>query len=41
VEEEEWQRLYEPPRVEDLGTLEEITGLGANVGVNEGLDLKT
>lgn len=32
---------YEPPLVEDLGTLEEITGSSANDGLQEGLNLKS
>jgi hypothetical protein len=32
---------YEPPLVEDLGTLEEITGSGVNVGLSEGANLKS
>jgi hypothetical protein len=32
---------YEPPLVEDLGTLEEITGSSPNLGAKEGLDLKS
>ena len=29
------RRSYEPPRVEDLGTLEELTETGVNVGTVE------
>jgi hypothetical protein len=32
---------YEPPLVEDLGTLEEITGSGAQVGIAEGANVKS
>jgi hypothetical protein len=38
---EEEQRSYEPPAVEDLGTLEDLTGSGMAVGLSEGLALKT
>jgi hypothetical protein len=38
-EREEWK--YEPPSIEDLGTLEEITGSGMLIGLKEGLALKT
>jgi len=32
---------YEPPLVEDLGTLEEITGSGTGSGTKEGTNLKS
>jgi hypothetical protein len=38
-EREKW--TYEPPSIEDLGTLEEITGSGMLVALKEGLSLKT
>lgn len=39
--EHEEKPTYEPPRVEDLGTLEEITKTGQNFGDVEAADLKT
>ena len=38
---EERETRYEPPHVEDLGTLEEITGAGAGIGAVEVPALKT
>ena len=32
---------YEPPLVEDLGTLEEITGAGTGFGPKEGINAKS
>ncbi|MBA3737250.1 MAG: lasso RiPP family leader peptide-containing protein [Actinobacteria bacterium] len=32
---------YEPPLVEDLGTLEEITGSGVGPGTKEGINPKS
>jgi hypothetical protein len=35
------EATYDPPSIEDLGTLEEITGSGMLVALKEGLALKT